>query len=71
MQSKKNSFIEACTNTFIGFAITFTCSTFIYPICGVEISGAQMGLVTAFFTAISIIRQYIIRRFFNNKIDKP
>lgn len=67
MQTKKNSFIEACVNTLIGFIITLACSFFIYPICGVQASVGSMSGVTAFFTVISIIRQYIIRRFFNKK----
>lgn len=65
MQTKKNSFIEACVNTLIGFIITMACSFFIYPLCGVTASVGSMGGVTACFTLISIARQYIIRRFFN------
>ncbi len=64
-QSKKNSFIEACVNTAIGFIITLACSFFIYPLCGVNISVSSMSGVTACFTIVSIVRQYIIRRYFN------
>ncbi len=67
MQSKKNSFIEALVNTFIGFIITLGCSFFIYPLCGVKASIGSMSGVTFCFTIISIIRQYVIRRFFNKK----
>ena len=67
MQSKKQSFIEAVVNTAIGLVITFLCSLFIYPLCGIEASLGSMGGVTICFTVVSIIRQYIIRRFFNKK----
>lgn len=67
MQTKTGSFIEALTNTFIGLLITFLCSLFIYPLCGVKANMIQMGKVTICFTVISILRQYIIRRLFNKK----
>lgn len=69
-QTKKTSFLEACVNTAIGFGITLACSPFIYGACGIPVSPAKMTLVTACFTAVSVIRGYVIRRFFNNKIDK-
>ena len=71
MQSKKNSFIEALVNTGIGFGITLAASFIVYPLCGVIISTGKMGMVTVCFTVISIIRQYIIRRFFNKKTEEP
>jgi hypothetical protein len=67
MQTKLGSFIEALTNTFIGLLITFLCSLFIYPLCGVTATVGQMSKVTICFTIISILRQYVIRRFFNKK----
>jgi hypothetical protein len=65
-QTKLESFIEAIVNTLIGFIITFISSYPIYKLCGVEVIGGQMLSVTLIFTAISVLRGYIIRRFFNN-----
>jgi len=64
-QTKKLSLIEACINTLIGYVITLICSPFIYWICDVKISATQMSLVTLIFTGVSIVRGYVIRRFFN------
>lgn len=66
-QSKKKSFIEALVNTFVGFLTTLLVSPFIYWICDVKISFPEMSVVTLLFTIVSIIRNYIIRRWFNKK----
>lgn len=67
MQTKKNSFKEACINTLIGFLITLLFSPLIYAICGIKTSPSQLGLATFYFTIISVGRSYIIRRYFNKK----
>ncbi len=67
MQSKKNSFIEACVSTAVGFIITMLCSLFIYPLCGVHANIGGMSKIAVCFTFVSIARQYIIRRWFNKK----
>ncbi len=69
MQSKKWSFIEVCVNTLVGFIVTLVCSLFVYPLCGVKASVGGMTMITICFTIISVIRGYVIRRFFN-KIEK-
>ncbi len=64
-QSKRNSFIEALINTGIGLSITIVFSPIVYSICDVEISDKQMGGAALCFTIISVIRGYVVRRFFN------
>lgn len=66
-QSKKLSFVESLVNTGIGLAITFVVSPFVYWVCDVNISWPQMGGATLLFTAVSIIRNYFVRRIFNKK----
>lgn len=70
VQSKRDSFIEAIVNTLIGFTITCLVSPFIYWISGVEIKMGQIGIVTFWFTMVSVLRNYFIRRWFNGKIYK-
>jgi predicted Na+-dependent transporter len=65
-QNKLQSFIEAITNTFIGFLITMSVYPLINWICGIEMSIGQAGASTVLFTVVSVIRGYVIRRFFNN-----
>jgi high-affinity Fe2+/Pb2+ permease len=68
MQTKKQSFIESLTNTFVGFAISFAATFLIFPLVGIQSSGAKNFVITLFFTVVSILRGYVIRRYFNKKV---
>lgn len=65
MQSRRKSFIEACVNTFIGFLITLFFAPLIYKMSGMQVNAVQMSYATFYFTILSVIRSYLIRRFFN------
>jgi NhaP-type Na+/H+ or K+/H+ antiporter len=67
MQTKKSSLKEAVTNVAIGYTISFISNAFIFPLYGFEITLNQNLEIGAFYTVISIIRSYVIRRFFNKK----
>jgi ABC-type bacteriocin/lantibiotic exporter with double-glycine peptidase domain len=66
-QSKLNSILESLSNTAIGLLTTLIFSPIIYSMVGMTYTYSQLGLVTILFTALSIVRGYIIRRFFNKK----
>lgn len=67
MQTKLESFTEAILNTFIGFAIAFISQLIFFPIVGIDATLGQNFLLTVFFTLVSIIRTYVVRRYFNKK----
>ena len=67
MQSKLDSLSEAIFNTFIGFVIAFISQLVFFPIVGIEANLAQNLILTILFTLVSIIRTYIVRRYFNKK----
>ena len=64
-QTKTQSFTEAVVNVAIGLLVTLIFSPPIYWLCGVTMPYAQMGYVTVCFTALSVGRSYVVRRFFN------
>lgn len=66
-QTKLNSILESISNTAIGLITTLIFSPFIYNMVGMVYTYSQLGLVTILFTLLSIVRGYIIRRFFNKK----
>lgn len=70
MQSKKHSFVESITNTFVGFGISLLIQLIIYPIMGIKVSFSQNIFITLIFTIISILRGYFIRRLFNKNIKQ-
>ncbi len=67
MQTKRQSLAEAIINIFIGYIINFIAQLVIYPIVGVQASYSQIGLIGLLFTGISLLRMYLIRRYFNKK----
>jgi len=73
-QSKLASLMEAKINTAIGFIISTLAWHYIVPIMFPELAphaGWDTALgITLFFTAISVIRNYIIRRLFNRRSAK-
>lgn len=66
-QTKRNSIVESITNTLIGLLTTFIFSPIIYGMVGIQYTLNQLGMATILFTILSIIRGYIIRRWFNKK----
>lgn len=66
-QSKRQSLIEAITNTTVGFGISLLSISIILPLMGFETSTGQNITLTVYFTLISIVRSYILRRIFNKK----
>jgi len=64
-QHKKHSFLEALSNTLIGVIVQLAVTPLVYYITGVKATPTQIGITTLLFTIISVIRNYIIRRFFN------
>ena len=70
MQSKKQSLLEAITNTSIGFIISLGATFLIFPIVGIESNAGKNIIITIFFTVISILRGYLLRRLFNKKHTK-
>lgn len=67
MQSKKHSLIESVSNTAVGFVISFAAQWVIYPLYGFEPTFLVNLQLVCIFTAISIGRNYVIRRAFNGK----
>ena len=70
-QSKKGSLIEALINTAIGFSINFTANLIILPLFGFDSLTVETNFYIGIaYTIISVIRSYVIRRWFNHHIVK-
>ena len=66
MQSKKHSFIEANINTAIGFIISYFTLLGVNIIYDMKLNPIESMEITLIFTIISVSRNYIVRRIFNN-----
>lgn len=67
MQTKKESFIESASNTAVGFLVSYASTFLIFPLMGFNSTGTQNLIITIYFTLVSILRGYVIRRYFNKK----
>ena len=65
MQTHKQSLIEVLSGTAFGFLIALLSQIFIMKLYGIQSTFQQDFFITIFFTGISIIRGYVVRRFFN------
>ncbi len=64
-QTKLGSFAEAWTNIGVGFAINWCANMVVLPMFGIPMSGTKAFHIGLVFTAISLARSYVLRRWFN------
>jgi hypothetical protein len=64
-QSRKMSFVEKVVETFIAFIVSVVLAPVFFELNGIESNLSQNINVVLCFTALAIIRGYIIRRLFN------
>lgn len=62
------SFIEAMINVAIGFTINFVANLCIFPLFGMHITLSDNFLMGLLYTLISVVRSYVIRRWFNARL---
>lgn len=65
MQSRRWSLIETCATVAIGWIIAFIANMIVLPWFGFAVSPADALGIGAIFTAIAIVRGYLVRRLFN------
>ena len=70
MQSKKESLIETLTSVFVGWLIGVILNMLVLPLFDYDVSLTDGVLISIIFTAVSVVRGYLIRRFFNSKERK-
>ena len=67
MQTKKQSLIESITNVLIGYIVAVISNAAILPLFGVNLAFSDSMLIGVWFTVISLIRGYAVRRWFNKR----
>lgn len=64
-QTKFGSFIESLANIVVGFTINWCANMAILPLFDFHVNGRQAFEMGLLFTIISIVRSYVLRRWFN------
>lgn len=71
-QSRLMSLIEAITNVIVGYGVAVVTQILIFPIFGLHTTLAQNLQMGLLFTGVSIIRSFLLRRFFEAiRVAKP
>lgn len=65
MQSRRMSLVESVANVAIGYGVAIASQVAVFPLFGIQVSLADNLAIGAFFTVISIVRSYLVRRLFN------
>ena len=65
-QTKRHSLLESLTNILIGYFTAIGSQILVFPLFDIIIPLTDNLLIGLYFTAISLIRSYIIRRVFNS-----
>jgi hypothetical protein len=65
MQTRVHSLIESICNILIGYGVAVLSQILIFPLYDLDVSFNQNLSIGLWFTLISLIRSYILRRGFN------
>ena len=64
MQKRTHSLIESITNVLIGYGVAVGSQIIIFPMFGIKATLKENCMIGLWFTVISIIRSYALRRIF-------
>ena len=65
MQTRRQSFIESLVNVAIGYAVAVASQIVVFPMFEIRVTIVDNLWIGVWFTAISIVRSYVLRRAFN------
>lgn len=69
-QSPRSAIAEAWMNIAVGFSVNFVANIALLPLVGAHFTGGQNFALGWIYTAISIVRQYAVRRWFNSRLHQ-
>ena len=64
-QSRTQSAIESVANVAVGYGVALLSQLAIFPMFGVHLPFSSNLAIGGWFTLISLVRSYVIRRWFN------
>ena len=70
MQTKYQSLIESLINILIGYLTALLSQVLIFPLFDIYVSLQDNLLIGLYFTIISLIRSYLVRRCFNKRVKE-
>ena len=65
-QSRRASLIEALANIAIGYGVAVLAQMAIFPVFGIHATAREHMAIGAMFTAVSLVRSFVLRRLFES-----
>ena len=69
-QSRKDSLRESITNVVVGYLVALLSQIAFFNIIGLSVKLTDNLVLGVWFTVISLVRSYALRRYFNSKHNK-
>ena len=69
-QSRVASLAESVMNVLIGYGVALASQLVIFPMFGIHLPLSDNLAIGAWFTVISLVRSYCIRRWFNARLQR-
>jgi hypothetical protein len=66
-QPRRWSAVESVANVAIGYGVALVAQLTIFPLYGLHPEIGQNLAIGAWFTGVSLVRSYLIRRLFNHR----
>jgi len=70
MQTKTQSLIESITNIAIGYSVAVVSQLAVFPLFNINVTIQDNLMIGLYFTVISLVRSYVVRRYFNKRHTK-
>ena len=64
-QSRFHSALESAANVAVGYGVAVASQLVIFPMFGIHIPLSDNLAIGAWFTVVSLVRSYVLRRWFN------
>jgi hypothetical protein len=69
-QSRTMSLVEVVTSSLIGFVVSIWANYAVLPLFGFQVKLSESFAITLIFMVISIVRSYLVRRFFASHVAR-
>jgi hypothetical protein len=69
MQTKTHSLIESIVNVMVGYLVAVASQVLVFPMFNVHVRLRDNFLLGLWFTGISIVRSYCLRRWFTRRTE--
>ena len=64
-QTRTMSAVESVANVAVGYGIAVATQAAVFPLFGIQATVTDHLAIGAIFTAVSLVRSYVLRRVFN------